>query len=58
MNLMQIPLQNFVDEKIIVGTVFKIRRGYKKLLRKSDLNSILSAQNYIKLYRNDENLSI
>ena len=56
-NSVYIPALNFGDEKITVNCIFNIRRNYKKLLRRSDLSCLLSAQKYVKLFRDDENLS-
>lgn len=56
-SIVQIPLNSFEGERLNVYTIFKIRRGYQKLIRKSDLSSILSAQKFVRLFRSDENLS-
>eukprot|EP00826_Nyctotherus_ovalis_P024544 TRINITY_DN1896_c0_g5_i2.p1 TRINITY_DN1896_c0_g5~~TRINITY_DN1896_c0_g5_i2.p1 ORF type:complete len:326 (+),score=60.82 TRINITY_DN1896_c0_g5_i2:1066-2043(+) len=52
------PMHGLTDERLNVCTVFKIRRNYQRVLRRSDLSSILCAQKYVKLFRNDENLSM
>jgi len=56
-NIVQVPLSSFLNEKITINCVFKVRRNYKKILRRSDLSSVLSSQNYVKILRNDENIS-
>lgn len=55
--MVEIPLFHLKDECVAVTCAFKIRRSYQKQLRRSDLSSILSSQNYVRILRNDENLS-
>lgn len=56
-NSIYIPLWPFRDERLTVNSIFKVRRNYKKMLRRSDLSSMLASQNYVRMFRNDENIS-
>eukprot|EP00830_Metopus_es_P017249 TRINITY_DN5592_c0_g1_i1.p2 TRINITY_DN5592_c0_g1~~TRINITY_DN5592_c0_g1_i1.p2 ORF type:complete len:314 (+),score=37.76 TRINITY_DN5592_c0_g1_i1:16-957(+) len=57
-NIVQIPLWYFPGQKLSISCVFKVRRHYQRQLRRSDLSSILTAQKYVRIFRNDENLKI
>lgn len=56
-NIVQIPVNNFTSVRLYVCCIFKIRRNYQKVIRRSDLSSMLTSQKYIRIFRNDENLS-
>jgi len=55
--MLYIPLLYLKDEGILINSVYKITRNYQKQIRKSDLSSLLSSENYVNLIRNDNNLS-
>jgi len=51
-------LQNSRSEDIYIASIFKIKKDHQKTLRKSDLNCLLCSQKFVKMSRNDENLSV
>ena len=57
LNIMYLPSNTFCADGFAIITVFKIRRGYQRYLARSDLNCILISNKYVRISRNDQNLS-
>lgn len=55
LNVSYIPFQ---EDNIIIGTVFKLRKRLRKIIRNSDLTPILGSPKYVKFNRTDETISI